>query len=87
MELVYFNGPQWIDIWPVFAVKIMGHTKSLVSWARKLHYTRNFKSVQIIIPQQRPLKFTSQPGQPNQPTGLLWLCNSYGALLKDIFFN
>ena len=39
MELVYFNGLEWIDIWPVFAVKIMGHTKSLVSWARKLHYT------------------------------------------------
>ena len=42
MGLVYFNGPEWIDIWPVFAVKIMGHTKSLVSWARKLHYTQNF---------------------------------------------
>ena len=44
MGLVYFNGPEWIDIWPVFAVKIMGHTKSLVSWARKLHYTPSFFS-------------------------------------------
>ena len=43
MGLVYFNGPEWIDIWPVFAVKIMGHTKSLVSWARKLHYTPKWK--------------------------------------------